>query len=203
MKTGFICSVGTIAGLLLCVGMAPNAYSQNAILNFSTSAMGHGADEVISTFTFNRALILNDVGFVYQGVYGDGDFAYSYKINNEEWQSVGTDSILLGNRQEADVNGVRYLTFSNPTTYASGTTVKVRTEFRGSNPQRWWSRFFYSDNADFGVTHSTTRTDHAAGNIRVSNPSANVAPEPGSFALALTGGAALMGICIRRRRNAA
>jgi hypothetical protein len=39
-------------------------------------------------------------------------------------------------------------------------------------------------------------------NLRVSNPSANVAPEPGSFALALTGGAALLGICIRRRRNA-
>ena len=30
----------------------------------------------------------------------------------------------------------------------------------------------------------------------------NVAPEPGSFALALTGGAALIGICVRRRRNA-
>jgi hypothetical protein len=40
-------------------------------------------------------------------------------------------------------------------------------------------------------------------NLRVSNPSSNVAPEPGSFALALTGGAALLGICIRRRRNAA
>jgi len=36
-----------------------------------------------------------------------------------------------------------------------------------------------------------------------SNPGSNVAPEPGSFALALTGGAALLGICIRRRRNAA
>ena len=35
-----------------------------------------------------------------------------------------------------------------------------------------------------------------------SNPGSNVAPEPGSFALALTGGAALIGICVRRRRNA-
>ena len=35
------------------------------------------------------------------------------------------------------------------------------------------------------------------------DPGSNVAPEPGSFALALTGGAALIGICIRRRRNAA
>ncbi len=41
------------------------------------------------------------------------------------------------------------------------------------------------------------------GNRKTLDPSANVAPEPGSFALALTGGAALIGICIRRRRNAA
>ena len=34
------------------------------------------------------------------------------------------------------------------------------------------------------------------------DPGSNVAPEPGSFALALTGGAALIGICVRRRRNA-
>ena len=32
------------------------------------------------------------------------------------------------------------------------------------------------------------------------NPGSNVAPEPGSLALALTGGFALVGICIRRRR---
>jgi len=41
------------------------------------------------------------------------------------------------------------------------------------------------------------------GNRKPLDPGANVAPEPSSFALALTGGAALFGICIRRRRNAA
>ncbi len=41
------------------------------------------------------------------------------------------------------------------------------------------------------------------GNRKTLDPGANVAPEPGSFALALTGGAALLGICYRRRRNAA
>ena len=41
------------------------------------------------------------------------------------------------------------------------------------------------------------------GNRKTLDPGANVAPEPGSFALALTGGAALLGICVRRRRNAA
>ena len=41
-----------------------------------------------------------------------------------------------------------------------------------------------------------------ANGTNTSNPGSNVAPEPGSFALALTGGAALLGICVRRRRNA-
>ena len=41
-----------------------------------------------------------------------------------------------------------------------------------------------------------------ANGTNTSNPGSNVAPEPGSFALALTGGAALIGICVRRRRNA-
>lgn len=35
-----------------------------------------------------------------------------------------------------------------------------------------------------------------------SNPGSNVAPEPASLALALTGGCALAGICIRRRKSA-
>jgi hypothetical protein len=42
-----------------------------------------------------------------------------------------------------------------------------------------------------------------SGNIKVSNPGSNVAPEPGSIALLLTGGGALAGIALRRRRNAA
>ena len=51
---------------------------------------------------------------------------------------------------------------------------------------------------------SQLHTDWTNSNLRVSpsNPGSNVAPEPGSFALALTGGAALLGICVRRRRNA-
>ena len=52
---------------------------------------------------------------------------------------------------------------------------------------------------------SSVTTIFTNSNLRVSpaNPGSNVAPEPGTFALALTGGGALLGICIRRRRNAA
>jgi hypothetical protein len=63
-------------------------------------------------------------------------------------------------------------------------------------------RVVTSSNGSPNVTFSGSG-GYSNSNIRVSNPSSNVAPEPGSFALALTGGAALLGICIRRRRNAA
>jgi hypothetical protein len=54
-----------------------------------------------------------------------------------------------------------------------------------------------------GDTYTLRVNSFNLGNRKTLDPSANVAPEPGSFALALTGGAALLGICIRRRRNAA
>lgn len=48
--------------------------------------------------------------------------------------------------------------------------------------------FLYVDSFSFGQGTNPT------------NPGSNVAPEPGTFALALTGGGALLGLCIRRRR---
>ena len=55
--------------------------------------------------------------------------------------------------------------------------------------------------APSGSKASLTR--FSFGNVtNPADPGSNVAPEPGSFALALTGGAALIGICVRRRRNA-
>jgi len=57
-------------------------------------------------------------------------------------------------------------------------------------------------NTNSGGQASLTR--FSFGNVtNPADPGSNVAPEPGSFALALTGGAALLGICYRRRRNAA
>ena len=50
---------------------------------------------------------------------------------------------------------------------------------------------------------TTISMDGSTSNLRVSNPGSNVAPEPGSIALLLTGGGALAGIALRRRRNAA
>jgi len=51
--------------------------------------------------------------------------------------------------------------------------------------------------------NTVTVDSFSFGNRKPLDPGSNVAPEPGTFALALTGGGALIGICIRRRRNAA
>ena len=55
-----------------------------------------------------------------------------------------------------------------------------------------------SPDNDLVAVNSFTR----ANGTNPADPGSNVAPEPGSFALALTGGVALIGICVRRRRNA-
>jgi hypothetical protein len=70
----------------------------------------------------------------------------------------------------------------------------------GGGAYRYRSNFTVNN---LDVSHTSNVAGWAGGNIKVTNPGSNVAPEPGTFALALTGGAALIGVCIRRRRNAA
>ena len=199
MKTGFICSVGTVAGLLLCIGMAPNAYAQEAVLNLNSSAVNaflHGPSEY-STFTFNQSLILNSVGFIAydKDSWNLASSKFYYSVGGSEFTQVSVGD-LTGTVDDT----VRYFTFASPQTYAAGTQVKIRSDFQVYQPGRQ-----ITSTNNVGVSHTNQNAGEASGNIRVSpsNPSSNVAPEPGSFALALTGGAALIGICIRRRRNAA
>jgi len=68
--------------------------------------------------------------------------------------------------------------------------------------------YISDSSSDINVTVSSSKPYVAvdsfsrANSINTYNPGSNVAPEPGTFALALTGGGALLGICIRRRRMA-
>ena len=84
------------------------------------------------------------------------------------------------------------------------------TTARNETPSQGLSFLGYISNSASAITIKATHS--ASVKLRVpsfsfgqstSSLGGNVAPEPGSFALALTGGAALLGICIRRRRNAA
>jgi hypothetical protein len=198
MKTGFICSVGTVAGLLLCIGMAPNAYAQEAVLNLNGSAVNaflHGSSEY-STFTFNQSFILNSVGFIAydKNSWNLASSKFYYSVGGSEFTQVSVGD-LTGTVDDT----VRYFTFASPQTYAAGTQVKIRSDYQVYQ----LGRQITSTN-NVGVSHTNQNTGEASGNIRVSpsNPSSNVAPEPGSIALLLTGGGALAGIALRRRRNA-
>ena len=197
MKTHFLATAGTVAGLLLCIGIAPNVHAQEAVLNLKGggNAFLHGANE-FSTFTFNQSLILNSVGFIAYNTdeWNNALSKFYYSIGGSDFTQVSVGS-LSGTVDDT----VRYFTFASPQSYAAGTTVRIRSTYQVYDI----AREIIGTNS-VGVSHFNPNLNpiRASGNIRVSNPGSNVAPEPGSFALALTGGAALLGICVRRRRNA-
>jgi hypothetical protein len=187
------------AGLLFLVGAAPNVFAQStAVLNLKELVTsGFRSADFYSTFTLNRSMILNSVGFVpYSLASSDvADYNFFYKIGTEEEIEITNGTIL----SSLDASGVRYLTFDNPQTYAAGTEVRIRSQF--SNGQYLFRQIISTNSV--GVTHTSSTSGFATGNIKVSEPGSNVAPEPGSIALLLTGGGALAGIALRRRRNAA
>ena len=194
MKTRFLGTAGTVAGLLLCVGIAPNVYAQQTVLNLLSgeSNSSYFAEDTFSTFTFQQSFILNAVGFVTGPMDQFSGLTKRYKIGDSDWVTV-TDTLTL------EDNGVGYYNFTNPQTYVAGTQISVSSKWSSESKYRSFDAINVA-----GITHSTPHAGSTSGNLRVtaSNPGSNVAPEPGSFALALTGGAALLGICVRRRRNA-
>lgn len=163
---------------------------------------------VTSTYTFNRSMILNSVGFVS----GGRPLTYvSYSLNG-----VGYN-VSLGNLTGADTNGIRwYHLGSSAITVSANSTLSLFTKGQMFSDDFGDTYNNYEVNVgsihpDSNVTYNglidsnnNLVTSWSNSNLRVSasNPGSNVAPEPGSFALALTGGGALLGICIRRRRNA-
>ena len=165
---------------------------------------------ITSTYTFNTSMILNSVDFV-TAWYGNGTPSYTLEyavssINNGAFQSVSVNDVNLA----GESNDIRRFSLSNAVNLNAGDIVTVRTN-NTSNSMGLFTIVKRFGAIDSNVNVSVVRNDGGRNatfsnsnlNVSPSNPSSNVAPEPGSFALALTGGAALIGICIRRRRNAA
>ena len=109
---------------------------------------------------------------------------------------------------EFHTNGSGSVTFSVDNSLTN--VYSLPTTARDGTPSEGLSFLGYISNSASAIT--VKATPNASLKLRVpsfsfgqstSSLGGNVAPEPGSFALALTGGAALLGICIRRRRNAA
>jgi len=207
LNTKRLVSIAASTVLLSLIASAANA--QIDVL----TGLQHGGQNVggtlSSTYTFSSPMILNSVGFY---TYGDLStyLTLSYSIDGVN-QSFDRSNLVHG------VDGISWLTLSNPVTILKDQVVVVTTKgrdisqsFNGVPTFLTDFQTFASVNPNAPVSYNTSITQSFSNhsrfsnsNLRVTNPSANVAPEPGTFALALTGGAALLGMCIRRRRNAA
>jgi hypothetical protein len=141
-------------------------------------------------------MILNSIGVMFDDIPLPTGGSYYFDLKGQY------TSRLVSTFSAKDANGVAWLPLN--VTMNAGETVRVYSGNRTIG---------YSANSGtnvsyngFTVTNSLTApfdTSRTNSNIRVTNPSSNVAPEPGSIALLLTGIGALAGITLRRRRNAA
>ena len=193
---------GATAGLLFLVGAAPLVHAQSTqVLSMAKYYdTTQGPITFGSVFTFSGPLILTEVGFATRtGVTP----TFYYQINSGVLNPVNVLSTTKGSYDLA------WHTLQTPMQMNAGDSVKL-FNYDGTNSALMQSvnggAFAQWTSTTPGVTYAGlngTGTLYTAGNLRVSNPSANVAPEPASIALLLTGGGALAGIALRRRRNAA
>ena len=187
-------SIAASTLVLSLVSASANAQFIDVFSNTSYAAYGF-TGTIISTYTFTSEMVLNSIDF---GTNGGNDVVLSYKIGSDGPQTI--NNAQLGTQ---DSKGFRRFILGSGVTIQSGTVVTV-TQVGNDGRQAQDVGTNSSSNVTYGgMTVNSNGANHLTNsNLRVSNPGSNVAPEPGSFALALTGGAALIGICVRRRRNA-
>jgi hypothetical protein len=208
MKFASMRSAVVIASVIVGSVIPSQAFAQTPIDVFSGGIRTSMDFPTTTVYTFSSSMILNSIGFVIPDAGPTGAFQFSIStIDGGAFVNPSTSS--LGTFNAADSAGVRWFDLSSPITLSEDDTVTVKTT--GSTGRYYDQTLNAAANVSF-VTEYTigsvttvipANEVSSNSNLRVSNPSSNVAPEPGSFALALTGGAALIGVCIRRRRNAA
>ena len=206
---------GIAAGALAIVGTPPSAFAQTIDV-FSGGLIDKLVVPIATKYQFTSPMILNSIGFVTQNADGSGTFQYAISsLNGGAYQTVLTSNASLATA----VDSVRWFTLSSPITLNANDIVSVKTEgTSGANSAAFkynqlqnvsanvsYSTYFYNIRGEnsFNTLYGSSYPVATNSNIRVSNPGSNVAPEPGSIALLLTGGGALAGIALRRRRNAA
>jgi hypothetical protein len=205
MKFQSFRSAVVIASVMVASITASQAFAQAQIDVFTglTDQGQLSGGTLVSTYNFTQSMILNSIGFV-----SSGDLLTTIRYTID-----GAPTNLLASQLGVeDANGLRWYTLPSGGLSVNAlskleVTAKVTAD-RGRFGTEVRNNFVRVDS--FGTSSNVTYggltnqgTSKTNSNLRVSSPTSNVAPEPGSFALALTGGAALLGICIRRRRNAA
>ncbi len=196
MKFSSMRSAIVIASVVAGSVIPTQAFAQFDVLTTTNAVYGFDGTS-ISTYNFTSSMILNSIDFATNGVSN----ILSYKVGTGEFQLV--DNSLLSTKDDKGFQRI----YLGDLTVNAGTQVAVKMQ----GDHRLAERF--NGTAGSNVTYVSLSAGNFGShltnsNLRVYNPGstvpgASVAPEPGTFALALTGGAALLGICIRRRRNAA
>jgi len=214
MKFEFMRNAAVLGTVIVASVIPSQAFAQTDVLEGLEWAGYYSDTTFESTYTFNQSMILNSIGFASR-VSGSnfGLTTVSYTLNGTVFNLSPND--LLG----MDVNGFQWYDFANgglSVDAASVLKVTTKGKFLTAGGARYETARYSvtSTNTSSNVTYGgmnasgsysgSLGTGYTNSNLRVSpsNPGSNVAPEPGTFALALTGGGALLGICIRRRRNA-
>jgi hypothetical protein len=193
MKFSSMRSVYIAGSTVLMSVLSMSANAQSDVLTLISGAGTYGR-ALYASYTFQDSMILNSIGFLNY----NSAATMSYSINGGAFTSVSISDLN-------DSDNLKWYTLNQSVT--AGTVVTVKTENTSSfalasanSGTNVVYNGLYSYDGNATVQHGNNITNS---NLRVSNPGSNVAPEPGTFALVLTGGAALLGICIRRRRNAA
>jgi len=207
--------VSIAASTLVLSLVSASANAQSYVIS-GGAHLGNVSKGTTSSYRFTDSMILNSIGFYTNNYTTYQSLEYSLKGQTYRYNEHFFDNDLTNE------NGFRWLTI-NPQPMVSNEIVTVYTKGRlvthgsGANSivvteTGLFENFTFTPNTNVAyeglvssVFGNVPRSGFTNSNLRVSpaNPGSNVAPEPGSFALALTGGAALIGVCIRRRRNAA
>jgi hypothetical protein len=206
MKLQSFRSAVVIASVMVASVTASQAFAQTQIDVLTVETDSGSGYSNTSTYRFTGSMILNSIGFYTNGTTPQ---SLSYSVKGTTYNVTNFSDPNLG----AEENGFRWLTIS-PESMLTNEIVTVSTlgpvvgsgMFSQIDTKHYFIKSINSSanvsyvGLSFGGSDFANRSNS---NLRVSSPTSNVAPEPGTFALALTGGAALLGICIRRRRNAA
>jgi hypothetical protein len=194
---------GAAASTLLLTVISSQAFAQTPFDILTGTTGSSFKNPGTSTYKFTGSMILNSIGFV------TNDYtpvSMSYTIKGTTYNVTELDL-------SADENGFRWVTLS-PQSMVADDIVTVSTQFDIGFPVSAVRASVTPPSSSTNVTYegffgsgsgpgAGQTSEYTNSNLRVSNPSSNVAPEPGSIALLLTGGGALAGIALRRRRNAA
>ena len=157
------------------LGLKTSPYVVNGVTATASGGFSHQVSK-LTTRDVNKSIQFTFSGNAFSGEFG----IYRGGVLSAVTTSFGIVGTGISQTFTTSASGFTFLGYISDST----SPITVRYIIPSSGGQASLTRFSFGN--------FTNPAD----------PGSNVAPEPGSFALALTGGSALIGICMRRRRNA-